>query len=179
MERLNELINELRSSILSIEKTSENKLDVENSKIIIEEIMKGLNSQESKFLQENTFLIDFEEFAFLVEACIPPKPIARTQFWKKVINNYYHQMNWDERNKLHEWINLNGNYKEQLKGGGEYVEIFEARFNPDNQYYVKTKYGSKKEYFHCFLYNDRYYTRLDKFINDDYIITVEKMDIHK
>ena len=34
--------------------------------------------------------IDFFEFSFLVESCIPPSPIARAYFWQNVIDKYYY-----------------------------------------------------------------------------------------
>lgn len=87
---------------------------------------------------ESTFKIDFFEFAFLVEACIPPKPIARTMFFKEVINTYYQQMSINERGKLFTWIcrlsNFNIDDKDCL--------LFHNRFNPDNQYELELKDGS-------------------------------------
>jgi hypothetical protein len=88
---------------------------------------------------EKKFKIDFFELAFLVEACIPPVPIARGMLWDEVINEYYHQMTPEERIRLWEWLNKNHNYKYQLEKGNEEVEVFEARFNPDNQYRLVTK----------------------------------------
>jgi hypothetical protein len=88
---------------------------------------------------EKKFKIDFFELAFLVEACIPPRPIAKSMFWDEVINDYYHQMTPEERIRLWEWLNKNHNYKYQLEKGNEEVEVFEARFNPDNQYRLVVK----------------------------------------
>jgi len=56
---------------------------------------------------KNRFNIDFFEFSFLVEACIPPVPIARAVFWGKVLNEYYKVLSQEERDKLHEWLNHN------------------------------------------------------------------------
>lgn len=46
-------------------------------------------------MSDNRFSIDFIEFSFLVEACIPPRPIARTYFWGQVIDKYYHVLTVD------------------------------------------------------------------------------------
>ena len=58
----------------------------------------------------NRFNIDFFEFSFLVEACIPPRPIARAMFWDDVINKYYHVLTDNERQRLFEWINRCDNF---------------------------------------------------------------------
>lgn len=43
--------------------------------------------------KEGKFEIDYDEFSYLVKACTPPKPICRTRFWKKLIDEYFYQMN--------------------------------------------------------------------------------------
>jgi len=35
-----------------------------------------------------SFQIDFFELAFLAEACIPPRPIARMMFWQHLTDYY-------------------------------------------------------------------------------------------
>jgi hypothetical protein len=99
------------------------------------------------------FKIDFFELAFLVEACIPPVPIARGMFWDDVINDYYHQMTPDERVRLWDWLNKNHNYKHQLEKSNEEVVVFEARFNPDNQY----RLFSKDKTYDTFKVGEEYY----------------------
>jgi hypothetical protein len=130
---------------------------------------------------DRRFKIDFFELAFLVEACIPPVPIARGMFWDDVINDYYHQMTPDERVRLWEWLNKNHNYKHQLEKGNEEVVVFEARFNPDNQYYVFTEFKGREESFECFLVNNKYYTLYypgsrSKWISPDHIKLIKKIE---
>jgi hypothetical protein len=55
----------------------------------------------------STFNIDFFEFSFLVEACIPPRPIARSSFWDSVIDKHFHKMTEEERSDLYDWIKKN------------------------------------------------------------------------
>ena len=55
----------------------------------------------------STFNIDFFELSFLAEACIPPRPIARTYFWQNLSKVYWYQMTENERERLFEWINRN------------------------------------------------------------------------
>jgi hypothetical protein len=97
-----------------------------------------------------------------VEACIPPRPIARAHFWDKVIDTYYHELTWQERSRLHDWITRSSLFDINNQD----CAIFEARYNPQNQYLVKTIYNEKEEHHECFLYNENYHvsknTRVDK-----------------
>jgi hypothetical protein len=52
----------------------------------------------------SNFTIDFFELAFLVEACIPPRPIARSMFFDDVSDIHYHKMTKEERQRLFDWI---------------------------------------------------------------------------
>ena len=87
----------------------------------------------------STFTIDFYEFAFLVEACIPPRPIARTMFWQSITDKYWIQMTEGERAHLFEWMQKNWVYQESLEKEVD-TQIFHARFDPDNQYMVTSNY---------------------------------------
>ena len=120
------------------------------------------------------FNIDFFEFSFLVEACIPPRPIARAMFWDDVINHHYNTLTNDERSRLFEWINRNACMQDSIEQGNEDCLIFNARFDPDNQYKVHTNYNEKLEVYDAFKWNDRYYTRKNTSIDDKYITKVEK-----
>ena len=91
----------------------------------------------------STFNIDFFELSFLAEACIPPRPIARGMFWQDLTRKYWEQMTEGERAHLFEWLNRNPWYPESLEKE-EDTQVFHARFDPENQYMVKTKYKRKK-----------------------------------
>lgn len=116
----------------------------------------------------STFTIDFFELAFLAEACIPPRPIARAMFWQDLTKKYWIQMTEGERAHLFEWLNRNDWYTESLEKEDD-TKIFHARFDPENQYMVKTKYKRKKEEHRAFKLGDRYYTGHDTFIDNEYI----------
>jgi hypothetical protein len=118
------------------------------------------------------FHIDFFEFAFLVEACIPPRPIARSMFWDNVIDHYYHDMNENERAKLFEWITANPCFDM----ANDDCFLFHARFNPDNQYNVKVNYGKEEVVIPAFKLNDIYHTAKNTSINEKYIIDVQKIN---
>ena len=121
----------------------------------------------------STFTIDFFELAFLAEACIPPRPIARTMFWQNLTNRYWSQMTEGERIHLFEWLQKNWQYEESLSKEAD-TQIFHARFNPDNQYTVKTNYNNKEETNRAFKMGERYYTTSSSWIAEEYIIEIEK-----
>ena len=123
------------------------------------------------------FNIDFFEFSFLVEACIPPRPIARAMFWDDVIDKHYNTLTDNERGRLFEWINRNPCMQDGIEEGNEDCLLFNARFNPDNQYKVHTNYNDKLEVYNAFKLNDRYYIKKNTSIEDKYIVKVEKSTI--
>jgi hypothetical protein len=122
----------------------------------------------------STFEIDFYELAFLAEACIPPRPIARTMFWQSLTDKYWYQMTEGERIHLFEWMQKSWVYEESLEKE-EDTQVFHARFNPDNQYMVKTGYKDKEDpHQRAFKMGDRYYIGRNTWIVEDYILSVEK-----
>jgi len=125
--------------------------------------------------EERRFCVDFVEFSFLVEACIPPQPIARSMFWANVIDEYYHQMSEEERVKLWEWISSNPTYQDGIKLGIKDCLLFDARFDPNNQYKVHTHYEDEKETYLCFKWNGQYHIRNTTSILEDYITKVENL----
>jgi len=118
----------------------------------------------------STFTIDFFELAFLAEACIPPRPIARTIFWHNLTERYWRQMTEGERIHLFEWLQKNWQYEESLQKE-EDTQVFHARFNPDNQYEVTT---TEKEKIRAFKMGDRYYVGTNRWVAEEYIVSVEK-----
>jgi hypothetical protein len=121
-------------------------------------------------MEENRFTIDFFEFAFLVEACIPPRPIARAMFWDSVIDKHYHAMTPDERTRLYTWIKKNWVFEDGIKNGNEDCLLFEARFNPDNQWKVTTKYNGEIQEHDCFKWKGGYHISKSTSVQDDYVI---------
>ena len=109
------------------------------------------------------FKIDFFELMFLAEACIPPRPIARSMFWRELIDRYYNQMTTDERAKAFEWLS------KELDISNEDCRLFYDRYNPLNQYLVTTEYEGKVETIEAFLHKDRFHTNSTTSIVEDYI----------
>lgn len=116
--------------------------------------------------EENRFQIDFTLFAILAEACIPPVPIARAMFWDDVCDKYYHVMSKFEREKLFEWVQLNGKFDKK----NEDCLYFYNRFDSTNQYVITTDYKGKIEEHECFLHNKEYHTNKSTSIIKGYMI---------
>lgn len=120
------------------------------------------------------FEIDFFELAFLAEACLPPRPIARTMFWQSLTDRYWSQMTKDERDRLFDWMNKIDHYKDKLRVEPE-INTFNLRFNPDNQYKVHTELYGESTVHDAFMMNERYYINRTTSINEEYITKVEKL----
>jgi hypothetical protein len=121
----------------------------------------------------STFEIDFFELAFLAEACIPPRPIARAMFWQSLTDKYWYQFTEGERAHLFEWLQKSWVYEESLEKE-EDTQVFHARFNPDNQYMVTTEKIGVTEVHRAFKMGDYYYIGRNTLILDDYIMSIEK-----
>ena len=122
----------------------------------------------------NRFNIDFFEFSFLVEACIPPRPIARAMFWDDVINKYYQVLTENERERLFDWINRCDNFTYNLSTN-EDCQLFNARFDKENQYEVETKYNSITENHRVFKWQGKYHISKTQSVNEDYIVEITKV----
>lgn len=117
--------------------------------------------------------IDFFEFAFLVEACIPPRPIARTMFWHRTIDSIYYQLTPDERAKLYDWILKSPSFTHSFENDNEDCEIFEARYNPHNSWDVVTIFrGEEKVIEDAFWYKGKYHTGMSTSIMKKFITEV-------
>jgi len=119
------------------------------------------------------FDIDFFEFMFLTEACIPPVPIARGGFWNDVINKYYFKLSSKEKFQLFRFINNNESFKLSLSKGDLDCKLFNARYDPDNQYEVS--YSQKEEVgvVDCFKWNNKFVDS-QKHVNEELIIKSNK-----
>lgn len=126
--------------------------------------------------KQNRFDIDFIEFSFLVTSTIPPRPIARTMFWHRVIDQYYKVLTKNERANLFEWVGREDDFKHGIENKNEGCELFYARYNPDNQYLVKTLFKGKEEEVECFKHKDRYHTSINSSINEDFITEIKKIE---
>ena len=118
--------------------------------------------------------IDFIEFAFLVEACSGRQPIARSMFFQRVIDKYYYVLTQNERDRLFEWINRSYSFESGLETKDENCLLFNARFDKNNQFIVSTFFNGEEKIYEAFKFEDKYYTKKDTFIAEEYITKVEK-----
>jgi len=123
----------------------------------------------------NRFDIDFFEFSFLVEACVPPRPIARAMFWQEVINKYYHVLTENERDRLFEWVNRNPCMQSGVENNNEDCLLFNARFDKNNQYEVTSEYKEKTDTHKCFLWEGKYHISKNTHIEAKYIKEYKKL----
>ena len=119
--------------------------------------------------------IDFFEFSFLVEACIPPRPIARAMFWQDVIDKYYHRLSQNERDHLFDWINRCDSFNYNLDSN-EDCQLFNARFDKNNQFIVHTLFNGEEKITEAFKFRNRYHTSITTSINEEYITKIEKLN---
>ncbi len=129
----------------------------------------------AKIKNNNRFDIDFFEYSFLLSVCIPTVPIAKTMFWHRAIDKHYHELTQNERSRLFEWIGREDSFKSGIENNNEDCELFYARYNPDNQYKVKTLFKAKEDIVECFKYKDRYHTSRNTSIQEDFITEIEKI----
>jgi hypothetical protein len=133
------------------------------------------DGNSSKPLLANRFNIDFFEFSFLVEACIPPRPIARAMFWDDVINKHYHVLTENERERLFEWVNRCSGMEHSLESNNEDCHLFNARFDKENQYKVRCQYHGEEKTVECFKWNNRYHISKTQSLLEEYIIEATKV----
>lgn len=117
--------------------------------------------------KKQRFEIDFFEFSFLVAACIPPRPIARTVFFQNVIDKYYHELTRDERARLYDWTTREHSFDRE----NELCQMFACRYNPENQYLVEDIKGEKHE---LFLHNGEYRKSITSWLPKENIKHIEK-----
>ena len=117
--------------------------------------------------------IDFFEFSFLVSACAGRRPIARSMFFSRVIDKYYYVLSQNERDCLFDWLNRDSSFQYDLEKEEESCLLFNARFDKNNQFLVHTFFGGEEKVYEAFKFEDRYYTKKDTFIAEEYITKVE------
>lgn len=147
---------------------------LESGASTLNETMKEIHKLENPNNTGSMFSIDFFEFSFLVEACIPPRPIARSMFWQDVIDKHYHTLSENERSRLFEWISKNPFYQDSLENNVDDARLFQARFDPENQYVVTTNQNDEILETECFKLGDHYWTGKNRFVSEEFIVKVEK-----
>ena len=120
--------------------------------------------------------IDFFELCFLAEACIPPTPIARAHFWERFTFEIWNDLSIYQRNRAYEWLMKHPRLQYSIEAKNEDALLFEARYNPENQYIVRTVDGNTHE---AFLHKGCYYVDNGKSIIDEHIQEVKVDERYK
>ena len=85
----------------------------------------------------------------------------------------------DERVRLFEWIQKHGDYQTGLKAGNDYIRMFHARFDPDNQYEVSVFDKGEQIYYKAFKVGNQYWTGTRTSIAEENIVKIEKIEYGK
>lgn len=115
--------------------------------------------------------LDFFELSFLAEACIPPAPIARSMLWTRFVDEFYHMFTPEERVRLRESLSKSSRYDLN----NENVAVFDARYNPDNQYELELDYLGQNSKQKAFKYKERYHVYENTSIMEKFIVSVKKV----
>lgn len=120
--------------------------------------------------------LDIFEMYYLLESCLRGSHL-RSGTIARFVDEWYDLFTPKQRKSLRDWILRDVYY-------GTFTpkpsccrndEKFMARYDPDNQYRVKTLYDGEEEIHEAFLLDGRYYTKSNRFIAEEYITSVEKI----
>ena len=120
--------------------------------------------------------LDFFEMYYLLESCFRGSHL-RSGTIARFVDEWYGLFAPQQRKNLRDWILRDvyyGKFEPMSSCCGE-DETFMARYDPDNQYKVKTLYDGEEEIHEAFLRDGRYYTKSNRFIAKEYITSVEKI----
>lgn len=123
----------------------------------------------------DTFSIDFFELIYLAEACICPGTIGRAMFWDKLVDTHFFALNKEQRMRMFESINRHALFQDGLACGNEHCILFNARFDPSNQFLVKTMYEGNEGEHKAFLLDGKYHTDKSTCISKDFIVEVKQI----
>lgn len=99
------------------------------------------------------------------------------QDWIKLVDKYWHAMSEETRKETFNSLVSHSDFSAMIKH--EEIKLFHARFDPDNQFTVNTNYNGNVNKMRAFKWKDRYYVGSRTSINDEYIISVEKIMFDK
>lgn len=117
------------------------------------------------------FTIDFFELLFLAETCIPPVPIARTMFWRKLIDEHHDAMTERQRSDFLAAMMKNPRFD---TGKQDCRQLF-CRYARQHQYRVKIDTGSTKGEFFTYFFNGLHYINREAWLPEKYIVSKEKL----
>ena len=132
---------------------------------------KNEQSNSTKPVLNDGFIIDFFELMFLAESVIPPRPIARSMCFDDFSERHYHKKNDNQRKQFFEHVQKCNGFSLE----NEQCIHFFARFNPKNQYLVSWFYNGKAEEIICYRFDEEYRIEKNRFVNREYIKKVVRL----
>lgn len=124
-----------------------------------------------KHVLNDGFSIDFFELMFLAESVIPPRPIARSMCFDDFSERHYYKMKENQRLQFFEHVQKCHGFNLE----NEQCRHFFARFNPKNQYLVSCFHNGKAEAVVCYMFDEEYRTKKNRFVNREYIKSVVRV----
>lgn len=128
-----------------------------------------MSPKEPKF--SNSFVVNFDEFCILTEACIPTRPIARTMFFNKISDYYYNVFDDMQKEQMFNVVTKNKNFNIKDDDSAHFV----ARFSKDNQYKITTVYKGEIGVKLTYKLLERYHIDRITSILEEYITNIEKL----
>ena len=118
--------------------------------------------------------LDIHELGWLLDTCLRGSHL-RTGTIKKFVDVWYNRLTEQQRYNLYEWslrITYNGAFHPSETCCGM-DRIFMKRYDPENQYLVKTLYRGVTEEHRAFGMNGEFYIESNRCIEKKYITKVE------
>lgn len=124
--------------------------------------------------------LDKFEMYYLLESCLRGSHL-RSSTILRFVDEWYYLFTEKERNKLYEdvlRIIYNNHFEPDSRCCGADI-IFMAAYNPNNRYLVTTYYDGVKDKVEAFFMDGKYYITSNRFIDSEYITTIEKINNDK
>ena len=121
--------------------------------------------------------LDIFELSWLLDCCLRGSHL-RSGTIERFVDDWYDKLTQQERYNLYEWsLRLTYSYHKEFKPSdtccGKDI-IFMKRFDPENQYKVTVVHDLETTFHRAFLMEGKYYISSRRFIEEKYIVKVEK-----
>jgi hypothetical protein len=119
------------------------------------------------------FKISLHQLFLLSESCIPPAGEYKMAFWRSLVDSYWFEMSESQRAIFFNLMRDSEKYQDSLTH--EETQIFDARFDPENQYLVYSKLAGNIKTNVVFKRNGHFYANRETILFDEHIVSVMKL----
>ena len=119
------------------------------------------------------FKVSLHQLFFLAESCVPPSGETKMIFWRSLVDTYWFEMTEKERSIFFNLMRGSKKYQESLDN--EETQIFDARFDPENQFFVFSKLGGEIKTNVTFKRLDHFYANRETLIFNEHIVSIQKI----